>query len=83
MNDKRKCLEAVQSADFAVWETRLYLDTHPCDQAAMEALRSYEKQAAEARAEYESRFGSLTGESGDCECWSWVDDPWPWNFCAN
>ncbi len=82
MSDRRKYLEALQAADFAVWETRLYLDTHPCDAAALEALRCYEEQAAQARAEYEARFGSLTGAPDGCT-WQWVEDPWPWNYCAN
>ena len=83
MTERRKYLEALQAADFAVWDTRLYLDTHPCDAAAMDALRVYEEQAAKARQEYECRFGSLTGMSGGCECWRWIEDPWPWNICAN
>ena len=82
MNERRRYLEAVQAASFALLDTRLYLDTHPNDQEALAAMRIYEEQAAAARENYESRFGSLTG----CSCgdrWSWVDDPWPWNYCAN
>lgn len=83
MTDRRKCLEAVQAADFAVWDTRLYLDTHPCDEAALAALRGYEKQAEMARTDFECRFGSLTGRAGDADCWQWVNDPWPWEISAN
>ena len=83
MTERRKYLEAVQAADFAVWETRLYLDTHPCDKEALKVLRDYEMQAEEARAEYEMRFGSLKGKAENCDQWRWVEDPWPWNICAN
>lgn len=80
MSDKMNCLKAVQAADFAVYETKLYLDTHPCDKAALEALSRYEEQAKAVREEYESRYGSLKGKAGNCDRWAWIDDPWPWNF---
>lgn len=80
MKDKMNCLRAVQAADFAVLETKLYLDTHPCDKAALEAMRRYEAQAAAVREEYETRYGSLKGSAEKCDRWAWIDDPWPWNF---
>ena len=83
MNEKRKWLRAVQAADFALHETKLYLDTHPDDTAAMKAFARYEAEAKRTREEYESRFGPLTCMSGNGGAWEWTNDPWPWNYCAN
>ncbi len=79
MNEKRKYLYAVQMADFAVNDTRLFLDTHPNDEAALAAMKCYRKKAAIAREEYEKRFGPLTIFSEGCG--EWTADPWPWNYC--
>lgn len=80
MADRHNLLCCLMAADFAVHETRLYLDTHPCCEAAMNALRDYTAQAARLREEYERLYGPITAESVDSPgCW--VDDPWPWNYC--
>lgn len=83
MNEKRKWLRAVQAADFALYETKLYLDTHPCDAAALKAFACYEAEAKRAREEYESRFAPLTCTVGESGAWDWGCDPWPWSYCAN
>ena len=70
MADRHTLLCCLMAADFALHETRLYLDTHPCDQAAMAALEEYKAQADRLRAEYESTFGPVTaaaGKTGDDE----------------
>ncbi len=80
MADRHALMCCLMAADFAVHETRLYLDTHPCDEAAMAALEDYIAQASRLRAEYESTFGPLTAKAGRTGEKCWVDDPWPWNY---
>lgn len=80
MADRHSLLCCLMAADFAVHETRLYLDTHPCDDAARSALAEYIAQAAHLRAEYERSYGLITANSVD-SVGCWVDDPWPWNYC--
>lgn len=65
-----------QSASFAAWELRLYLDTHPDD--------------GQVLALFERLCGSIEGASYPCAFvktggnrWRWVDDPWPWENAAN
>lgn len=82
MNNRKQSLAAVQAADFAVIETKLFLDTHPDCGEALEALSGYEAQAAQARAEYERMYGPLTCRYTPVR-WEWIDDPWPWEFSAN
>lgn len=80
MADRHSLLCCLMAADFAVHETRLYLDTHPCDEAAMEALREYSAQAARLREEYEKHYGPVTAASVGADSDRWVCDPWPWNY---
>ena len=79
--------------NFAAWELRLYLDTHPWDR---EALAAYEKLCAEngTKCTYACHVGKAHGvplhENHNHECdhgrehvWHWIDDPWPWELAAN
>lgn len=68
----------LQQLDFALWETSLYLDTHP---ECAQALEYYKKLLAmrnEARKQYVAQNGPLTHCDITGNRWSWVDDPWPW-----
>lgn len=72
------CGTCAQQAAFAAWELRLYLNTHPNDE---EALRLFRKLCKEAEEEnYATTF--LTD---DCcaSNWSWVENPWPWEYSCN
>lgn len=68
------------AADFATYETRLYLDTHPCDEAAMDAMCKYAEKAKSLRCEYEKLYGPLTAVPGRTDNGCWVKDPWPWEY---
>lgn len=62
-----------QAEAFAAWELRLYLNTHPCDQQALQMFRKMARKACQPN--YASTFAQ------DCEeSWSWTDAPWPWDF---
>jgi len=66
-----------QSMAFAAWETRLYLDTHPMDANALQFYQQLCQQMDQPN--YACTFaGCQTGGT-----WRWVDDPWPWEVCAN
>lgn len=81
MNDKCKLLECLSAAEFAAWEIRLFLDTHPDDKQALAAGNEYSGRADVLRREYEKRYGALTADLGGCEDnWTWISDPWPWDF---
>lgn len=81
MTERMKLLKCLAAADFAVYDTRLYLDTHPCDGAAKAAFCQYAERAKCLRRRYEELYGPLTvaaaaelacenGEvrESDCEC---------------
>lgn len=66
---------------FAIWELRLYLDTHPCDTCA---LKKYSELCGGCGCEGNERsYGCLPREMYDCDRWRWIDDPWPWEYEAN
>ena len=78
MNEKNKLLQKLSAAQFAVWELHLYLDTHPCDQNAVELCRKHEKEANMLREEYTEKYGALKAEC--CNTAEWLSDPWPWDY---
>ena len=66
-------LKQVNETGFAVVDSNLYLDTHPCDAAAI----NYHNQMAEAYrralADYEAQFGPLrASDSRDNQYWTWA-----------
>lgn len=81
MNEREQALYKVQITGFAVYDTNLYLDTHPCDTEALSAMREYQQAYREARDHYEKKYGPLTASAscGD-EYWAWINSPWPWSM---
>lgn len=84
-------VSAKQAAEFSAWETRLYLDTHPADAQALALYRRYCEAAGTPS--YACTFvegggqgcaASCCGCAGGASQWSWLDDPWPWEYqgCA-
>ena len=76
--DKCKLMREISAVSFAGWELHLYLDTHPCDEKALEMHRKYSERAMELKKEYEECFGPLTHYSGSGL--DWIKDPWPWEY---
>ena len=76
-------LAELQTMAFALQELALYLDTHRKDKEALEMYRAYQKIYAEGRRKYEKEYGPLNHMSMDGDTYRWLDDPWPWEYCAN
>ena len=76
-------LTELQTMAFAVQELALYLDTHRDDAEALEMYRTYQKILAEGKKKYEREYGPLNHMSVTGEKYRWLDDPWPWEYCAN
>ena len=67
------CQSDAQSAAFALWELRLYLNTHPDDRQALAIFRRLCEEAGEPS--YATTFLESGCSPSD---WGWTDDPWPW-----
>lgn len=77
-------MRQVRQAGFAAFDAHLYLDTHPCDTAALQYFNQMTEASANARAAFEAQYGPLTASaSRDTTYWTWVSDPWPWEGGMN
>lgn len=86
VNEKLKpdtLMSQVQTLGFAVQELALYLDTHRDDAEALEVYRAYQKMYTKVREQYNEQYGPLNHLSPDDGEYRWLDDPWPWEYCAN
>ena len=82
MNEQKKLYRMIQQVSFVLYETALYLDTHPHCRPALEYFNRYNARLKELTEKYESRFGPLTMSGQNCgsTCWQWVETPWPWEY---
>lgn len=77
-------LTELQALNFAIQDLALYLDTHRDDCEALELYRAYQKMYEKCREEYKRKHGPLNhGIASDNQCYDWLDDPWPWEYCRN
>ncbi len=81
MNCDNRALCELMALGFAITELGLYLDTHKDDADALRLYREYAALAEEGRKRYEASYGPLRQKSvSDKMGWSWIDNPWPWEF---
>ncbi len=73
----------LQAMAFALQELALYLDTHREDREALEMYRAYQQMYHQGKMEYCKMCGPLSHECPTDGPYQWLDDPWPWEFCAN
>ena len=77
------CGDKCQQIAFAMWELRLYLNTHPCDQEALQLLHKLQENCCEPN------YATTFLEDVPCTdgtrnpAWRWGSDPWPWEYEAN
>ena len=86
VNEKEKPdtpLSQLQTLGFAVQELALYLDTHREDKEALALYRAYQQMYAKLREQYAHKHGPLNHMSPGDGTYRWLDDPWPWEYCAN
>lgn len=77
------CGDKCQQIAFAMWELRLYLNTHPCDQEALAMLRQLQENCCEPN--YATTFLEevCCTDGTRNPTWRWKNDPWPWEYEAN
>lgn len=72
-------MNQVYQTGFAVDDILLYLDTHPCDSAALAYYQQVHTLYQNAVQAYESQYGPLFMTSvDDRNYWTWINEPWPW-----
>ena len=74
----------LQALHFAIQELALYLDTHRDDMEALEVYRDYQQMYERCKEEFKKKHGPLNHmKASSSECYDWLDDPWPWEYCKN
>ncbi len=81
MNDQKKLQKMIETYSFVLYETALYLDTHPDCRTALRHYAKYREKLLEAMRMYEEKYGPITiyGNTS-CDSWNWVKEPWPWEI---
>ena len=75
---KAMLMKEIQMSTFALVETNQFLDSHPNDADALNALIKYSRKRKEAIAEYEKNYGALFIGSDTSLPYSYVTEPFPW-----
>ena len=84
MADRRPCrremLDRINRISFALDDTKLFLDTHPCHKEAMEYFDTLNQERVRLLTEYARCYGPITLDTADScvEQWNWIQEPWPW-----
>ena len=73
----------LQTLAFAIQELALYLDTHRDDRQALQMYQAYQKMYHECMMQYSAKCGPTNHRTPSEGEYRWLDDPWPWEYCAN
>ncbi len=78
---RSQLLQQINEVSFAVNDIHLYLDTHPCDQAALSYFFQNNSRRRQLMEEYARAYGPLTiadAADSDSSSWQWSEQPFPW-----
>ena len=83
MDSQQELFRKIQTLEFVLYDTGLYLDTHPADQEALCYYHTYREMLAAAVDEYTACYGPLTMDAVlSKNKWTWIEKPWPWEVEA-
>ena len=69
---------------FAIQELALYLDTHPEDAEALELYQQYQELYHKCMKDYSQHRKPMNHITPvDHKQYTWLDEPWPWEYAAN
>ena len=75
-------VKRIHAYDFAILEIGLFLDTHPCDAAALQKRQELQAERLALVSEYEKQYGPYIVTDKDVcgDTWAWIQGPWPWEY---
>ena len=79
----KKLKYKLQTIDFSLVDTILYLDAYPTCQRAKAKYNELLAQRAEILAKLTEAGVPMNNMSVLTEGWCWTDGPWPWEYDAN
>lgn len=84
MTDRNQLMQTIRKLDFALYDLKLYLDTHNRCPKGLQLYRNYRNQREAAVQEYTRRFGPIEAIQSHAESeWEWIKGPYPWEREAN
>lgn len=77
--NKNQLLRYLGEVSFAMYDTALFLDTHPEDEEAMAYFQQMKNARKMAKELYSKKYGPLCLDDVDCGCtFDWAAEPLPW-----
>lgn len=73
----------LQTLAFVINDLALYLDTHREDRQALQMYQTYQQMYHKCMEEFQRKYGPLNHRTPSEGEYRWLDDPWPWEYCAN
>jgi len=98
MDDRNVLLKEIGEVSFFLDDLRLYLDTHPLENKALDLYQQNHQKRLELLKKYAQAFEPLTCHCVDLDSngspatdtryagkkhWTWSDGPIPWDAAAN
>ena len=82
--NRDELMSKIQETGFAVFDTVLFLDSHPTCRVALDFYNENKHMYERYVEEYEKNFGPLSigGVNMDADSWTWIQGPWPWELEA-
>lgn len=83
-NEKKRLLDKIRRYAFALDESRLFLDSHPDCEEAVEFFKKHLKLYEDAVEEYQEKFAPVSASGAVRNGkWAWNTTPWPWERSEN
>ena len=80
--NKNQLLNYLNQVSFSMYDTVLFLDTHPTDQEAIAYFNEMKQARKSALKIYQKKFAPLLLDGVDANCeWTWGMEPLPWENC--
>lgn len=77
--NQHQLLNYLNQVSFSMYDTTLFLDTHPCNRKAMAYFNEMKHARMLALEIYEKKFGPLLLDNVDADCeWTWGMQSLPW-----
>ena len=77
--EKEKLMKIITRASFAIDDVKLFLNTHPNCQEALDYYQKAKKMREKAWEEYTDNYGPLSAyDVADEDYWTWNKGPMPW-----
>lgn len=80
--NKNQLLNYLNHVSFSMYDTVLFLDTHPTDREAIAYFNEMKQARKNALKIYQKKFAPLLLDGVDANCeWTWGMEPLPWENC--